>query len=159
MKRIAIAFLGLAVLLIGVIYFLVRNGEKKIVYADAIRLFNEYKFKIDLEKMGQGTLTQLKSQLDSVAVIYKANPADEKAQQLVAEGQHRLAEAYTAINKEINQKAWERLNPIINKFGKEKGIDMLIGANGMGTVLYASEARDITDELIKYANRTYDKGN
>ncbi len=159
MKRIVMAFLGCIVLVSGIFYFLVRNGEKKIVYADAIRLFNGYKFKVELEKMGQGTLTQLKSQLDSVEVIYKANPADEHAQQLAAEGRQRLAEAYTAINKEINQKAWERLNPIINKFGKEKGIDMLIGANGMGTVLYATEARDVTDELIKYANQVYDKGN
>jgi Skp family chaperone for outer membrane proteins len=101
----------------------------------------------------------LKNRLDSVEVIYKANPTDERGQHLVAEGQQRLAEAYTAINKEINQKAWERLNPIINKFGKEKGIDLLIGANGMGTVLYATEARDVTDELIIYANGIYDKGN
>lgn len=159
MKRIIISCLASTAILIVVLYFFTRGGEKKIVYADAIRLFNEYKFKIELEKMGQGTLTMLKNQLDSVAVIYKANPADERAQQLVAEGQQKLAEAYTAIDKEINQKAWERLNPIINKFGKEKGIDMLIGANGMGTVLYASDTRDVTDELIKYANKNYDKGN
>lgn len=159
MKRTIIACLASTAILIVALYFFTGGGEKKIVYADAIRLFNEYKFKIELEKMGQGTLTRLKNQLDSVSVIYKANPADERGQQLVAEGQQKLAEAYTAINKEINQKAWERLNPVINKFGKEKGIDMLIGANGMGTVLYASDTRDVTDELIKYANGNYDKGN
>lgn len=159
MKKVIIAIVASTVILVGALYFFTKDGDKKIVYADAIRLFNGYKFKTDLEKMGQGTLTLLKNRLDSVEVIYKANPADERGQQLVAEGQQRLAEAYTAINKEINQKAWERLNPIINKFGKEKGIDMLIGANGMGTVLYASEAKDVTEELIKYANRNYDKGN
>jgi outer membrane protein len=159
MKKVIITIVVSAIVLVGSLYLFTKGNEKKIVYADAIRLFNEYKFKIELEKMGQGTLTRLKNQLDSVSVIYKANPADERGQQLVAESQQKLAEAYTAINKEINQKAWERLNPVINKFGKEKGIDMLIGANGMGTVLYASDTRDVTDELIKYANGNYDKGN
>jgi outer membrane protein len=159
MKKVIIAFFVFTAIVVGALYFFTKGNDKKIVYADAIRLFNGYKFKVELEKMGQGTLTMLKNRLDSVEVIYKANPTDERGQQLVAEGQQRLAEAYTAINKEINQKAWERLNPIINKFGKEKGIDLLIGANGMGTVLYATEARDVTDELIIYANGIYDKGN
>lgn len=159
MKKIIIAFLGFTVLQVACYYYFTKKQEKKVVYADAIQLFNGYKFKTDMEKMSQGTLNRLKQELDSVGVLYKTNPNNTEIQRMVMERQQALSQGYTEINKEINQKAWERLNPIINKFGKERGLDLLIGANGMGTVLYASDAMDVTADLIKYANQNYDKGN
>jgi outer membrane protein len=159
MKRILIAFLAFTLIQTGVVYFLCGNNQKKIVYADAIRLFNSYKFKTDMEKLSQARLGQLKGELDSVSVIYKTNPGDAHAQELVAAKEQQLSQAYSLINKEINEKVWERLNPVINKFGKEQKLELLIGANGMGTVLYASDAKDVTAELIQYANAQYEKGN
>ncbi|UZJ64000.1 hypothetical protein OKW96_16530 [Sphingobacterium sp. KU25419] len=79
-------------------------NQPKIVYADAIRLFDEYKFKTDMEKMAEGTLRQLKGDLDSVQVLLKVNPQDPRAQQLVSEGQSRLTQAYSNINKEITRR-------------------------------------------------------
>lgn len=159
MKKIIIAFLGFAILQVACVYYFIKKQEKKVVYADAIQLFNGYKFKTEMEQMSQGTLNRLKQELDSVGVLYKTNPTNTEIQQMVMERQQALSQGYAEINKEINQKAWERLNPIINKFGKERGLDLLIGANGMGTVLYASDAMDVTADLIKYANQNYDKGN
>ena len=159
MRTIILTLVTAIIFCFTALFFLNRSNQKKIVYADAIRLFNDYKFKIDMEKMGQVTLSRLQQELDSVGVIYKSNRSDPNAQQLVATAEGKLTEAYAAINKEINEKAWMKLNPLINKYGKEKGIDMLIGANGMGTVLYASESKDITEDLIKYVNEIYEKGN
>ncbi|MEJ5144718.1 hypothetical protein [Sphingobacterium sp. MYb388] len=158
MKKVIIPFLCFTVVQVFAVYFFARMNQPKIVYADAIRLFDEYKFKTDMEKMAEGTLRQLKGELDSVQVLLKVNPQDPRAQQLVSEGQSRLTQAYSNINKEINEKAWARLNPVINKFGKDNKIDLLIGANGMGTVLYANDTRDVTADLIIYANKIYEKG-
>jgi len=158
-KRIIIAVLIVLAAQLTATWFLIRSREHKVVYADAIRLFNEYKFKLDLEKVTAGQLNRLKLELDSVGVIYKTDPANERAQQLIAQKQQQFSEAYNAINKDINTQVWNRLNPVIQQFGKDKGIELMVGANGMGTVLYASEARDITGDLIKYANEVYEKGN
>lgn len=159
MKKILIALLAFTCIQIACLYYFVQKEKKQIVYADAIKLFNEYKFKADLERSSQATLSKLKNELDSVEVIYKVNKTDQAAQALLQEKQQQMAQGYSLINKEINEKVWERLNPLIHEFGKEKHIELLIGANGMGTVLYASEARDITTELIQYVNKHYEKGN
>lgn len=159
MRKNIIAILIFLVAQIGILYFFNYKGERKIVYADAIKLFNAYQLKTDMEKSSQVSLTKLKNELDSAGVMYKVNYNDPAMQNLYMEKQQKWSEGYDAINKEINEKVWERLNPLINKFGKEEGFELMIGANGMGTVLYASEARDVTDDLIKYVNSNYEKGN
>lgn len=160
MKKTIVGLLLLIVVLLGIgVCLLLRRSDDKIVYADAIRLFNSYKYKTDLEKESQGALYKLKAQLDSVGVIYKVNPDNPSVQQMVMDKQLQLKQAYDAMNKEINEKVWERLNPQIQAFGKDHNIEMMIGANGMGTLLYGSNKRDITDELVKYINERYEQGN
>jgi outer membrane protein len=109
--------------------------------------------------MSQGTLSSMQESLDSAEAAYRAAPQNQEVQQRLLASQQRMAAGYNAINKEINDKVWDRLNPVISKFGKEKGLDLLIGANGMGTVLYADDSKDITDDLIRYINENYEKGN
>lgn len=159
MKKLIIAFALLAIAQIALCFYLFHDSGKKIAYADAIRLFNEYKFKIDMEKESQGNLKKLKVEMDSVGVIYKVNPGNEQVQRMMMEKQQQFTNGCNAVNKTINEKVWERLNVKIQDFGKKEHIEMLIGANGMGTVLYASESRDVTDDLIKYVNESYEKGN
>jgi outer membrane protein len=157
MKKLLIVIGGLLVVQVGICFLLFNQKKDKVVYADAIRLFNEYQFKKDMERESQGVLNRLKHEADSVSVIYKVNPNDIGAQQLMAEKQRQLSEGFNKVNKEINEKVWQRLNPKIQEFGKNNNVEMLIGANGMGTVLYADESRDITDALIKYVNENYEK--
>ena len=160
MKKNIITILLFLVVLAGMAYYFnYKTIERKIVYADTIKLFNAYHFKTDMEKSSQTALSKLKNELDSAEVMYKVNSSDPVMQNLYMEKQQRWSEGYNAINKEINEKVWERLNPLINKFGKEEGFELMIGANGMGTVLYASEVRDVTDDLIRYVNTNYEKGN
>jgi len=159
MKKIVIALIAFLFVQTAICYFLIHKNEKKIVYADAIKLFNGYKFKLDLEQSSQASLNRLKNGLDSVSALYKVNPSDQQILQLVQQKQELLNQTYNKINKEINDKVWERLNPMIQEFGKKYHIDMMIGANGMGTLLYASDSYDVTDELIKYINENYEKGN
>lgn len=158
-KKMMLALLAFTAVQVACVYLLLGRNERKIVYADAIRLFNGYQFKTDMENAGKGTLIRLKNELDSVEMVFKTSAQNPALQQLMAEKQQSLTMSYDAINKEINQKVWERLNPLIHQFGEDRHIDLMIGANGMGTVLYASQARDITDDLIKYANQHYEKGN
>jgi Skp family chaperone for outer membrane proteins len=159
MKKIIIALVAFLFVQTGICYYLVHKSEKKIVYADAIKLFNGYKYKLDMEQSSQASLNRLKNSLDSATAIYKVNPNDPQVQQVVLQKQELLNQSYSKINKEINDKVWERLNPKIQEFGKIHHIDMMIGANGMGTLLYAADSWDVTDDLIKYVNENYEKGN
>jgi len=46
---------------------------------------------------------------------------------------------------------------LIKQFGEAKKVDVLVGANGLGSVVYYNNAYDITPELIKYVNENYSK--
>jgi hypothetical protein len=37
-------------------------------------------------------------------------------------------------------------------------MQLLIGANGAGTVLYGSATTDVTEDVLRYINTKYEKG-
>src|ERR1700748_1176426 len=71
MKKIIIALVAFLLVQTAVCYYLVHKSERKIVYADAIKLFDGYKLKTDMEQASQGTLKKLKVSLDSATAFYK----------------------------------------------------------------------------------------
>jgi outer membrane protein len=66
---------------------------------------------------------------------------------------------YQESNQSINEQVWKRLNPLIDEYGKAKGFRLIIGANGMGSVLYNDEYYDQTKELTDFVNKKYEEGN
>ncbi len=132
--------------------------EKKIAYVDAIQLVNDYSFKKDLEQQADAALQQYKNTLDSIASMLKVNPGDTRLLELNDNKQQEFAYRYQEINKDINTQVWSRLNPLISKYGKINNYDILIGANGMGTVLYGSKGNNVTGDLTKYVNENYAHG-
>lgn len=159
MKKNLIIILLLFVLIQAVaIFLIIRYTSRKVVYVDTIKLVNEYHLKKDLEKKGENSLLQYKNNIDSINTGLKINPGDQKLKQALTAQQNEFSYTYNAISKDINTQVWSRLNPLINKFGKANHYDIIVGANGMGTVLYGTDALDITDNVIQYANNAYEKG-
>jgi outer membrane protein len=62
-------------------------------------------------------------------------------------------------DKEVNEQIWKRINPVIDEFAKKNNFSIIIGGNGMGTVLYSNNAINVTTKLIEYANNKYENGN
>lgn len=52
-----------------------------------------------------------------------------------------------------------QLNSFIQKYGKEKGYKIIFGTTTSGSLLYAEEAIDITDEVLSEMNSTYKNEN
>lgn len=55
---------------------------------------------------------------------------------------------------EVTEKAIEEINKVIARYAKDKGYSVVLGANSTGSVVYADEAIDITDEIISILNKT-----
>ena len=70
-----------------------------------------------------------------------------------------LENEFRRSNRDINEQVWKRLNPVVEEYGKMKGLHVIIGANGMGSVLYNDEYLDLTEDIIKYVNNKYEAGN
>ena len=147
----------LSTILLGVIIYLFTDRGEKIVYIDTIKLLNEFKYKKDLEQNYEKALISSKNHYDSIAVLAKMQPGNDTLQYLLKEEEQRFSGVYGQIKENITQKSWERLDPLIKQFGAEHKFKILIGANGMGTVLYGSEDNDQTQRLIDFVNKEYDQ--
>jgi len=145
---------------------LLRHEQKKIAVVDAIQLFNGFRMKIEMEEMASHQFNALSRQADSlkneVTLRSKAGAKDEATQALYKQylqAGRQLEDAYEASNRDINEQVWKRLNPLIDEYGKKAGLRLIIGANGMGTVLYNDEYFDHTSSIISFVNARYEKGN
>jgi outer membrane protein len=166
MKRHFLSILALIISLVAVVFTFYTNTKvERVVVVDVIRVFDEFKLKKDLEKRVEAPLSALSGQIDSLKALFEQAQQrnDEKAVQGYGQDLYQLQQqaqnAYELSNKNINEQVWKRLNPLIDEFGKVNNYKVIIGANGMGSVLYNDKAIDRTDALIKYVNSKYEKGN
>jgi outer membrane protein len=125
--------------------------KKKIVYVDIGKLLDGYKLKKDLEAESTQNLYRIKNVVDSLKMMQKAGAGPMVDSQLAtAEG--AFNEYYSYSSQEISKKVWERLNPLLEQFGKDRKLELVIGANGAGTVLYGDKQADVTEEATRYVN-------
>ena len=109
-------------------------------------------------------LNQYAQQIDSLGVLLEQTEKnnDEKSseifEQLLYNKKVEVQQAYEVSNKNINEQVWKRLNPLIDEFSKEHNYRIVIGANGMGTVLYTDESAERTNDLIQFINKKYANG-
>lgn len=142
-----------------------RSKEQKIAVVDAVQLFNNYHMKIELENIEKKKLLSLSKQIDSInnllgiAGSIHNDEATKELMKMSSSLKQQLEQEYEKGNKAINDEVWKRLNAAIEKFGTKKQLHLIIGANGMGTVLYNDSYYDLTSEAIKFVNKQYEEGN
>jgi outer membrane protein len=159
MKKLLFFIVGL--LLLGCAYMYVSNN-KKVYVVDTIVLFNAFKMKADLEKSYEPKLMALKMQCDSIKALISHQQGSGNGvvhPDLLKNYEHSLQVfeyEFNDCNDKVNTQVWKRLNTIIEAYGKAKKAKVIIGGNGMGTVLYSDEDVNITKEVIEYANKKYE---
>jgi outer membrane protein len=160
-KRIAaIVLIALVInaVLLDVLFF---NKRDRVAFVDIGKLHEGYKLKAELEQKAKGRIYSIKNVLDSMTLVRKLQPNGMGYTTLdtnIARFQYELNRAYADMNKDISEKVWERLNPLLEKYGQAHSYSIIIGANGAGTVLYGSDKADITKDVIEYANKNYESG-
>lgn len=156
MKRIVWINTVVLLVLAGMVIWQTFSPHKsKVVYVDSIKLFNACQLKKDLYKGIEQTFGNKMATMDSL----ENSAASGK---LTAEQIHQfeidretLSQEITAAKNGTDRSIWERLNLVIKKLGEQEKYELIIGANGMGTVLYGGPQQDITDIVIQYANKEY----
>jgi outer membrane protein len=151
----------------AILLFIQKRDNKKIAVVDAIKLFNSYKMKMELEAKAAGSLRYLGNQADSLQKELEGKSKVKDVPKAELEGLYKtymqarglLEREYEQSNQSINEQVWKRLNPLIDEYGKKEGLRLIIGANGMGNVLYNDDYYDQTKEVIDFANKKYEAGN
>ena len=165
--------------LIGVLVVLVMAScqQDKIGYVDNVKLMNDYQEKIDVEAKFKTKLETLGKKKDSISQSFQleAQAFQMKAQKL---SQQKAQEEYSIIQQKgqfIGQQLQQEeqqlqaagqaeMDSIVSKvkkeiksFGKSNGYTYILGGGDGGSVLYGTDANDLTPQIIKILNDNYKK--
>ena len=165
---IPLAALALAIIAIALI--ILKPAQGSVVFVDSNKLTEEFSMTKELEGKYEGVNTKRKELLDSlelqVGVLEKKIQAGDNSllqqyKSSVIDYQSvykQFEESNQKISEEFSNQVIKQLNEYIKEYGKKNKIDYILGANGSGSILYASDKKDITDEVIKYVNQRYKGG-
>lgn len=157
--------------LVGVMYLLLKSSnEYKLGYFKNAEVNNAFDYKLELEKEIQGLEAKHKKSLDSLENDYEiflssiGNKTEFSEDELILA--KRKQSAYLTFKEQseldyqtkvsdYTDKIWKQINEYTMEFGKEKGYDIVFGANGDGSLMYAEDGIDITNEIILFINKKY----
>lgn len=128
--------------------------KEKTAYVDVYKLVEGFDLQKEYTEQAKLTIDREKAMIDSLLYIEGMNNPARKLE-LQNELYTRLYQKVENQNVEIEKIIWNRLNPYLVEYGKKHGYTYIFGANGTGTILYADESENITEDLIKYVNERY----
>lgn len=145
------------------------SKKGKTGYVQLAKVFSDFELSKTLDAQLKQTTTTRKNIVDSLEFIaktlYTQASNDQKNKKLIddfemAQRQYlyqkeQFEESAGAIEEQYNQQIWTQLNEYIKQYGQENGYSYVFGAAGSGTIMYGSEAEDLTEEVLKYVNEKY----
>jgi outer membrane protein len=143
--------------------------NEKIAYMDIKVVFNNFKYKQELEKELTEIKNQRKFKLDSLEAQLKllSNKIkfDSKNNNLMAQFQtekelylkqkYIFEEEESAMVTSYDNKIISQLNSYVKEFGKKNNYTMILGATNDGNVMYADTSLNISKEIIEFINNKY----
>ncbi|MFY7669748.1 OmpH family outer membrane protein [Tenacibaculum sp. MEBiC06402] len=168
-----ISVIALAITILSFLFF---NSSSELVYVDINKLLDGYKrtkiVKAEFEKKAK----TMNANVDSLITNWQTelkNYEKERSrmtkkelklkQELLANKQQQINNYQQAIQKKlaeedskVTQTVINDINDFIKEYGKDKGYKVIFGANGSGTIMYAEESSDLTEEVLEALNLEFD---
>jgi outer membrane protein len=164
--------LSVAAILLAFVSFYFSRTSSELVYVDVNKLMDGYKrtkiAKADFEKKA----SVMKGNVDSLITGWQKelqayekeraslSPKELKLkQELLNNKQQQLNGYQEAIQKKIqeedkkvSQTVINDINDYVKEYGKNHGYKIIFGASGGGNIMYASDATDLTQDILKGLN-------
>jgi outer membrane protein len=154
MLRTAIILNFLLVIGLGMYIFL-RPSSGKTVFVLNNEVFAGFKGKQILEDKMKMLQTNHKRELDSLSVLVQQGSKPELLQHY-----KDTEESYRILEQELSEQytadIWKRINAYLVDFGKAKGYNFILGANGNGNLMYANDGVNVTKEAVEYINMKFE---
>lgn len=142
--------------------------QPKIAYIDINEVYEAFDAKTEREIELEILLNKQKEVLDTLEkeIVglydkYELLKSKELENEIILKERNydRVNEEFKKISTEARNRFLEevmkQLNDNIAKFGEEKKVDILYGANGNGSIMYANDKYNLTQEAIVFINKTY----
>ena len=128
------------------------KAPKKQAYIENYKVYESFKAKKELEAQLLNLKSANKMRLDSIRLLVKDEQTELYYRQQALQIEQEEEEAALKYNTQI----WNQLNSYVQEYGKANSYDFIQGATGSGSMMYAREDLDITDEIIEYVNKKYE---
>jgi len=86
----------------------------------------------------------------------------ELKEQLLTNKQQQISNYRNSLDKKAKeeeekmmQAVYGEINDYVSEFGKRKGYQYILGANGSGNILYANKGKNITELVLEGLNKEY----
>jgi outer membrane protein len=149
--------------------------QQKIGYVDNVKLMDDYKEKVDVEAKFKVKAEALAKKRDSISQTFQIEAqafqakaqkmAPEKAQEEYGKIQQRgqfIGQQLQMEDQQLQASGQTEMDSIVSKvkreikaYGKANGYSYILGGGDGGSVLYGTEADDLTDEIVKILNEKY----
>lgn len=151
--------------------------ESKIGFVDNQKLMDEYQEKVDVEAKFKVKIDALTKKRDSISQMFQMKlqafqakaqkmpqeQAQEEYGQLQQEGQF-MGQQLQQQEQELQVQSQTEMDSIVSKvkrevkaYGKDNGYTFILGGGDGGSVLYGSEAQEVTAPIVKALNDKYKK--
>lgn len=178
MKK-ALLILGLAVAMISCDKKEQKNDSFKTAYIDTAVLLEKYekfndedaKFKVKSQEMGRPLEAKLKdfqyeaqnfqrnAQIKGMEWAQRKGAELQQREQQLQVEQNALLQQIQIESDSIRSSIVKSLKDYIKEYGKKQGYDYIYGTGDAATVLYAKDAYDITEEVLKLLNDDFKASN
>ena len=167
-KKIIAVFgiIGLIVLSLWIYHICFRS---KVGYVDIPKVFNGFEMKKEFQEKYKKTETLRKRVLDSLSfdlqLSAKKLKANEKDPTLINEfdlkreyflkQKEQMQQDNTALSSQFDKQILEQMSQYVIDYGKKNNYDLILGADGNGTLMYAHDKMNISDEITIFINNKY----
>ena len=166
----------LSILLLGVVAYLFFNhkSERKVGYVLIRELYNGFEMKKQMEQKYLKTKQQRDKVLDSAKfelnkLLKKMEVEKEKNQKSVAEFNQKkemflqtrnsFEEENAKFSQQLDEQILTQLNQYVKDYGIQEQYDFLFGNDGNGSLMFATENFNRTQEVLEFINRKYNGTN
>jgi outer membrane protein len=156
--------------ILSALTLILNPGKQRLAYVRMEEVYNSFTMKQQLEnklktteKAREFIIDSLKLQLHQLTLTLQAQPKTDTnlvrlynlKEAYLNDQANAFAEDNEALAKEYSDQIWGQINQYANDFGKTDGYDYILGASGDGTLMYADDSKDVTEELKVFINAKY----
>ncbi len=136
------------------------EGYQEMIDAEAAFKLKTEKFNLKRDSISKAfQIEEQKFQSDAKSMSQKK--VQEAYQALAQKGQY-LGQQLQAEQQRLQMEGQAKIDSVITKvkdfvktYGKENGYTYIFGSNDAGSVLYGSDEKDLTEEILKALNEEY----
>lgn len=174
-KNLILIFILILLLALSCATFYLYKSRPQIAFVQSLELVYGYNGMKDAHNKYKRQLSTWQANIDTLAHRYEVykkelEQAAHKLSKTEKESRERLLarlkqdlQNYTTVieeqsreeEKKLTQAVLNQVNSSVQQYAKEKGYDLVFGAEGTGTILYGARALDITEEVLTVLNQQY----